>query len=577
MQLDKLGEFGLIDLIQIPSYAPEQVILSRGDDCAVLSYNETQYQVLSCDLLVEDVHFIRKKMTPQQLGYKSVAVNLSDVAAMGGKPVHLLLSLALPPDYMVEEWQGFYEGVDAICRKYNVNVIGGDTTSSVDKLTINVTVLGFVEKQHLHLRSHAVPGDVVFVTGSLGGSRAGLELIQNDIAELEPSHRDVLVQCHCKPEPCCDEIAVLNRLAGDALHALNDISDGFLSECREIAQASGVALIVQPDAVPVNRSCAALAQMRDADALQWAITGGEDYQLVGTMEAEQAEEICAKYEAETGKQLTIVGRIEAGSGVYLLQNGQPQAVNQYGYDHFENYDFETDSAEHDDHGDHDARDDNIKITDLEQIIQQQLTVLAEQEEQHRIYRHDFNNHLACLSGLLQCGETEQALEYLQQMIAAVPQPVQREYSKRTVLNVLLQQKVQQAKQRGMDVQIQCEDGLLDFMSDYDLCTLLGNLLDNGIEHGTSLENYRAVDDIWLYLDIIRRWDGTVLLRMENSCVQPPTVQNGCLTTQKTEPELHGKGIAQIQRITGRYGGQFCWQYDAAQKKFVTECQFKNSP
>jgi thiamine-monophosphate kinase len=176
VKLDTLGEFGLIDLIQVPCYTPDNVIIGRGDDCAVLPYDERYYQVSSCDLLVEDVHFIRKLITPQELGYKAVAVNLSDVAAMGGKPLHILLSLALPPDYTVEEWQGFYQGVDAICRKYGVNVIGGDTTSSPDRLTINVTVLGLVEQKYLHLRSHAKPGDVIFTTGSLGGSKAGLEL-----------------------------------------------------------------------------------------------------------------------------------------------------------------------------------------------------------------------------------------------------------------------------------------------------------------------------------------------------------------------------------------------------------------
>ena len=130
MELSALGEFGLIDLIEIPNYAPEQIILGIGDDCAVLPFDETQYQLVSCDLLVEDIHFIRKRISARQLGYKAIAVNLSDVAAMGGKPVHVLLSVALPPDYTVEEWQQFYQGVQEICAKYQVNVIGGDTTSS---------------------------------------------------------------------------------------------------------------------------------------------------------------------------------------------------------------------------------------------------------------------------------------------------------------------------------------------------------------------------------------------------------------------------------------------------------------
>ena len=132
MELSALGEFGLIDLIDIHNYVPEQVILGIGDDCAVLPFDDKRYQQVSCDLLVEDIHFIRRRISARQLGYKAIAVNLSDVAAMGGKPVHVLLSVALPPDYTVEEWQLCYQGVQEICAKYQFNVIGGDTTSSCE-------------------------------------------------------------------------------------------------------------------------------------------------------------------------------------------------------------------------------------------------------------------------------------------------------------------------------------------------------------------------------------------------------------------------------------------------------------
>lgn len=333
MELAEVGEFGLIDRIQIPAYAPEQLILGIGDDCAVLPFSDTHFQLVSCDLLVEDVHFIRGKISAFELGYKSVAVNLSDVAAMGGKPVHVTLSMALPPDYTVEEWNDFYEGVHAICRRYGVNVIGGDTTSAA-KLTINVTVLGLVEQQNLHLRRHAKPGDMIFVTGDLGGSRAGLELILKDGIPVSETDRALLLQRHCKPEPCCDEIAVLNTLAGNALHALNDISDGLLSESTEIAEASHVAMILDKAAVPVCDACERLAASVGKSGIQWALTGGEDYQLVGTMDAAQAEEICARYRMKTGKRLTIVGHVESGEGVWLEQTGSRQMVQQKGYDHF---------------------------------------------------------------------------------------------------------------------------------------------------------------------------------------------------------------------------------------------------
>lgn len=558
MKLDTLGEFGLIDLIQVPSYAPETVILGRGDDCAVLPFDEQYYQVLSCDLLVEDIHFIRGLITPQELGYKAVAVNLSDVAAMGGKPLHILLSLALPPDYTVEEWTGFYQGVDEICRKYGVNVIGGDTTSSPDKLTVNVTVLGLVEHCHLHLRSHAKPGDVIFTTGTLGGSRAGLELFleKKELLCLSDTQKEELRNCHCRPEPCCEEIAVLNRIAGSDLHALNDISDGLLSECREIAEASNVSLILNPEYVPVNETCRIAAEQLGADGLEWALTGGEDYQLAGTMEAERAEKICRQYEEKTGKKLTIVGFVEAGSGVYLLKDGECYPAERSGYNHFPAEEKQQSGVS-----------PYEETTAAEKLLRQHLAELDAREEQFRVYRHDWNNHLACLSGLLECGETDTAKAYVQQMIQMVPRAEKKLYSTRTVLNILFGQKTERAEALGMDMQITCEDKLLDFMNDFDVITLLGNMLDNGIEHSGIQK------DAWLYLDVMQERNGEILIRMENSCEKTPEVQQGVLTTQKANPELHGKGILQMQRITSRYGGTFYWQYDAAQKKFITQCLF----
>ncbi len=561
MNLERLGEFGLIDLIEIPDYAPEQVILGRGDDCAVLPFHDNQFQIVSCDLLVEDVHFVRTRITPQQLGYKSVAVNFSDIAAMGGKPVHILLSLALPPDYTVEEWKGFYQGVDDICRKYHVNVIGGDTTSSKDKLTIQVSVLGVVEQQNLHLRSAAKPGDVIFVTGSLGGSRAGLELMLDDTLTLPQHHEKTLIQCHCTPEPCCEEIAALNRIAGADLHALNDISDGLLSECREIAQASGVALVVQPEQVPVNESCTFLAERLGEDGLHWAMTGGEDYQLVGTMAAERAEEICAQYRKETGGIISLIGIVKPGNGVYLLQDGIEHQAEQRGYDHFnsESHDTQRTPA----HMEHVMQ----QMEQLLHMMQVQLQEVGEWEEKQRVYAHDMHNHLACLSGLLQCGEIEEARQYLAQMADAVPVRVQKQYSSRMVLNILLNQKAKLAEQNQMELQINCEDGLLDFMRDYDLCTLLGNLLDNGIEHSGYSE------DAYLYLDIIQNGEGGAVIRMENSCETRPVLQNGCFITQKAEQCQHGKGMQQIRLMTEYYGGKFTWTYDAAGKRFITQCEF----
>ena len=556
MELHTLGEFGLIDLIDLPHPNPEAVLVGIGDDCAVLPYNDTMYQLASCDLLVEDIHFLRKKITPYQLGYKSVAVNLSDIAAMGGQPSHILLSVALPPDYTVAEWQELYRGIGDICKKYAVNLIGGDTTASPDKLTINVTVLGLVEKQNLHLRSAAKPGDAVFVTGTLGGSRAGLELLQDENIVFSDAERSSLLQSHCQPEPCCNEITVLNQVAGVHLHALNDVSDGLISECTEIADASGCALYLHTDNVPVNPYAAGLAKQIGTNALQWALTGGEDYQLAGTLDGAYAEEICKAYRIQTGKEITIVGYVTEGSGVYLENADGVCPAEKKGYNHFAHDDKQRHL--------HEAEDSMI------QLLLSQNAELTQQLEAQRVYRHDLNNHLGCIQGLLECGEAEQAVQYLCHLLQSAPQIQTVRYHERTVLNILCSQKAMRANKSNIEFQFHSteQEELLSCISDYDLCTLIGNLLDNGIEHAGEKDPY-------LYMDLFRDNAGNTVLRMENSCQTPPVLHNGIFLSHKADAASHGKGIEQIRRIVEQYHGSFAWHYDAEEERFITQCVFEN--
>lgn len=559
MELHALGEFGLIDLIQLPNPNPETVLVGIGDDCAVLPYNDTQYQLASCDLLVEDIHFIRNNIMPYQLGYKAVAVNLSDVAAMGGTPSHILLSVALPPDYTIAEWQELYRGIGDICNRYGVNLIGGDTTASADKLVINVTVIGLVAQENLHLRKDAKPGDAVFVTGMLGGSRAGLELIlQSDIA-VDDDIRASLMQCHYMPEPCCEEIAVLNRIAGEKLHALNDISDGLVSECYEIADASDCAMALHADAIPVNDAAKRLAEQLGVDGLQWALTGGEDYQLLGTMDGACAEELCERYTAETGKPIRIIGYVTEGREIFLKRGQETHLLSKNGYNHFSN------TAQNQLQQPANAIEDRV-----EQVLLSQVTRMHRALEAQAEYRHDLQNHLACVLGLLESGNTKEAYRYLSQLSDAVPkQDVQ--YHTRTVLNSLLNQKAAMAKAKQIEYQFHCsrDEDLLSEVSDYDLCTMVGNLLDNGIEHAGGADPYLYVD---LYVDDA----GNTVLRMENSCDTPPVLQDGIFVSCKAEPASHGKGMKLIQRVLERYHGVFTWQFDADAERFVTQCVFENT-
>ncbi len=555
MDLHTLGEFGLIDLIDIPCPNPATVHVGIGDDCAVLPYDDRYYQLASCDLLVEGVHFIRDKIAPYQIGYKAVAVNLSDIAAMGGKPTHILLSAALPPNYTIEEWQELYRGIGDICNRYDVNLIGGDTTASPDKLAINVTVLGLVEQRRLHLRRNAKPGDAIFVTNVLGGSRAGLELILQDEITIPDDIRTELLRYHCQPEPCYNEIAVLNQIADTQLHALNDISDGLISESYEIADASDCALVLYADKIPVCPEAAYLAKQIGADSLQWALSGGEDYQLVGTLDGDFAETICETYHAQTGKTITLIGYVTEGSGVYLQDANQMHLIPKKGYDHFQNAQQEKEEKPADD--------------PVVQLLLNRITELNRQIEAQSVYRHDFKNHLSCVQGLLELGDSEQALQYLYRLLEAAPQSQIKHYHNRAVLNILCNQKALLANARDIEFQFNSvtERDLLSFVSDYDLCTMIGNMLDNGIEHADG-------EELYLYLDLFLDEAGNTVLRMENSCHTPPTLHHGIFISCKKDASSHGKGMEQIRHIVEKYHGTFSWRFDPVEERFIMQCVFE---
>lgn len=332
MELGSVGEFGLIDLIGDGIYASEHIIRGIGDDCAVLPYSDTHYQLVSCDMLNETIHFLLDTITPYQLGYKAVAVSLSDIAAMGGSPTNVVIAMGLTASITVEWWQEFYRGVAEICQRYHVNIAGGDTTKSAGGLSINVTVLGLVAKEHLRLRSAAQIGDKLFVTGPLGASRAGLELLLHPEKNTPGSER--LLKEHLQPEPCCQEAAWLNEACGSALHALNDISDGLVSECTEIAKASHVGAILTPGTIPVLPETMRLASACQIDGRQWALYGGEDYQLVGTLAAAEAEQAAERYRKLSGKPLYFIGEITTHEGIWLENDHKLEPVQMTGYVHF---------------------------------------------------------------------------------------------------------------------------------------------------------------------------------------------------------------------------------------------------
>ncbi|MGM9784126.1 MAG: thiamine-phosphate kinase [Candidatus Cryptobacteroides sp.] len=320
MKMQQLGEFGLIDRIRKMTSVPDPSWVGIGDDCAVIPLSpETggapaSDLLVSTDMLVEGTHFLMEDISPRQLGWKSAAVNISDIAAMGGKPIATFLSLALPKT-LPEQWmQEFMEGYNGISEKYGAALLGGDTTCSPDRICINVAVLGTCPRGKARLRSAARPGDLVCVTGTLGDSAAGLRLILGGQKGAAPR----LMDRHYTPTPRVEEGLALSCLPG--VHAMMDISDGVGSDLRHILDESGVGARIDTGKLPISKELQALCSEKGWDPKELALSGGEDYELLFTMDPQETPDI----------PYTVIGEITANPTV-TWEGGSRDYM---GYKHF---------------------------------------------------------------------------------------------------------------------------------------------------------------------------------------------------------------------------------------------------
>ena len=269
--------------------------------------------VVTTDLLVEDIHFLRDRITPEQLGRKSLAVNLSDVAAMGAAPVASFLSLSLPPGVTGVWIDAFLAGYHALSTQFGVPLLGGDTTSARDRLTVSVTAIGRAENTHLKRRGDAKPGDRIFVTGYLGDSAQGLQ-------DMLSGRDTPFIALHNKPEPFVNEGIWLG--GRNEVHAMMDISDGIASDLLHILQMSGVGAEVSLDMIPTNTP------------IELAVAGGEDYKLLLTVDVGAAARLAEDYKAKFGEPLYEIGRIVAGEEIRWLDRGNPVLLEYEGFAHF---------------------------------------------------------------------------------------------------------------------------------------------------------------------------------------------------------------------------------------------------
>ena len=314
------GEFGFIDYINAVFPVPEGTV-GIGDDCAVLPAGEGEL-LFSTDLLMEGVHFLRSESSPEDVGWKAAAVNLSDIAAMGGKPVATFLSIALPRDAQGAWAERFIEGYRQISSQYDVPLLGGDTTSSLRDIAVNVGILGRCQSGKRLMRGGAKVGETIYVTGPLGDSAAGLQAILKGIRRSEEVK--TLIERHKRPLPRVDAGVIL--IQSGKLGAMMDISDGIASDMRHIMKASKVGAVIALDRLPLSSELISVCAEQGWDRYWLSTSGGEDFELLFTGPDGLENELDIK--------VYPVGKIVDGNELTWTVEGSAVDYDYMGYKHF---------------------------------------------------------------------------------------------------------------------------------------------------------------------------------------------------------------------------------------------------
>jgi len=335
VRVGQIGEFGLIGRISamLAEQAPG-VVRGIGDDVAVLDTSGPEYLLATCDTQVEGVHFTRKAMTPYQLGRKVVAINVSDIAAMGGDPRWVLVSLAIPGDTEVDYVDELYRGMREQAALAGASIVGGNLSLMKSGIVLDLTLLGAIAPELLTLRSTAKAGDAILLTGWPGESRAGLELIRRPELALSSESRQKLLERHLCPQPRLAEGRLLAR--SGRVNAMIDVSDGVIADLCHICESSGKGAEIEVSSLPVSPGVAETARLAGADSLEWVLSGGEDYELLFTASPESVPGLQKMLLDETGNSCAQIGKITAETGEIwlLLADGKRITPSARGWDHF---------------------------------------------------------------------------------------------------------------------------------------------------------------------------------------------------------------------------------------------------
>ena len=337
MEIAELGEFGLIKhLTKDIKTVQKSTQKGVGDDCAVMNFG-TKKVLMTTDMLLEGIHFNLEYVPLKHLGYKAAVVNFSDIYAMNGTPTQITVSLGVSKRFTVEDIEALYSGIRLACERYGVDIVGGDTCSSMTGLTISITCLGEANAKDIVYRNGAKQNDLICVSGNLGTAYMGLQLLErerivaraDENAQLAFEGREYLLERQLKPEARRDMIAALKQ-AGVKPTAMMDVSDGLSSELMHICSQSGVGCCIYEDKLPIDYQAAALAEEMNLNIVTCALNGGEDYELLFTCSLEDYEKLIPI------EDLYIIGHITKQEyGCNLIgRNGEELQLKAQGWKAF---------------------------------------------------------------------------------------------------------------------------------------------------------------------------------------------------------------------------------------------------
>ena len=334
MKLSEIGEEALIERIISEHSLPKSgagLVVGVGDDAAVLDLGTGVFTIVTTDMLIEGTHFRLDWIAPYQLGWKSIAASISDVAAMGGIPTWGFAAIGFRADTDVAFVDLLYRGMNACASKFGSTLVGGDTNVSAGNAVVSVCQLGQVEPPNLALRSGARIVDRILVTGSLGDSRGGLELLMKFGREEATKLSGWLVSTHLMPVPRVWEARALGM--ANLVHAMMDISDGLGADLPKLCKASGVGAVVHADKLPVSEDLQNAAQLLGANATELAASGGEDFELLIVVAPEDVEKTIEPIRDATGTRVTEIGEIVEGSVEIAYPDGARKPLKG-GWEHF---------------------------------------------------------------------------------------------------------------------------------------------------------------------------------------------------------------------------------------------------